>query len=182
MAKRKSDPKLGRRWTFLKRRLLRLTQEPLAVEVDYCPLPGILGEEYDLWLGLVVNRHSGDILMDGILDETPTVEDLAFVLAGAMDCPLSHGTSCRPQKVFLRDNPEWEELFPHLKQLGIEVVLTEDILAWDEAVERLMAWLRNKWLWWSEMELGPKADLAVPEPLYKLRGLANWFFVAEQPR
>ena len=40
----------------------------------------------------------------------------------------------RPRTIYLRDRPQWQELLPHLRQLGIEVVLTDDLPRFDEAV------------------------------------------------
>ena len=85
MTTRKNDRKLGGRYAFLKRRLLRLPQEPLTIEVDFCPLPHIPGIEYGFWLGPVVDRHSGSMLMETIQEQPPTVEDIADLLAAAME-------------------------------------------------------------------------------------------------
>ena len=45
--------------------------------------------------------------------------------------PLT-GSARRPQRIHFRGNPRWEELFPHLKDLGIEVSIHDDL---PEAVE-----------------------------------------------
>jgi hypothetical protein len=46
---------LARRWAFLRPRLLRLPHESHRFEVDFCPLPDIVEDEYNFWLGLVVD-------------------------------------------------------------------------------------------------------------------------------
>ena len=52
--------------------------------------------------------------------------------------PMTDRDRQRPQRVHLRDRPQWPELFPHLQQLGIEVVLADDLPWFDMAVlERL---------------------------------------------
>jgi hypothetical protein len=33
----------------------------------------------------------------------------------------------RPQRINFRANPRWEELFPHLKELGIELLIQNDL-------------------------------------------------------
>ena len=62
---------LARRWAFLKRPLLALPQNPHSMEVDFCPLPDIFGDEGGFWLGLVVVPGLDLILAKAILDERP---------------------------------------------------------------------------------------------------------------
>ncbi|MCY2987050.1 MAG: hypothetical protein NTY19_04180, partial [Planctomycetota bacterium] len=150
MTKPKAGPKLGRRYAFVKRRLLRLPQESHGMEVDFCPFPDIVEDEFGFWLGLAVDHDVGRILMTSILDEPPSAEDAADIMTRAME--LSHPkVSCRPKMVFLRDNPTWEATFPWLQQLGIETVVTEDLLHWDAKAEELMDWMRKHWSPWPEL-------------------------------
>jgi hypothetical protein len=44
----------------------------------------------------------------------------------------------RPHVIHLRDRPQWQELLPHLRQLGMEVVLGDDLPRFDEAVVEWM--------------------------------------------
>ena len=60
------------------------------------------------------------------MEYTPTVNDLADLLADAMRRPLT-GSARRPEHLHFRANPRWEELFPHLKELGVEVTLRDDL-------------------------------------------------------
>ncbi len=60
------------------------------------------------------------------VEYTPTVNDLADLLADAMRRPLT-GSARRPERIHFRGNPRWEELFPHLKELGIEVTLQDEL-------------------------------------------------------
>lgn len=127
MAARKNDRKLARRWAFLKRRLLRLPQEPHGFEVDFCPLPDIVEGECGFWLGLIVDHENGSILMTNIVDEPSSQENAAELLSRAMES--SHPkVPCRPEMVFLRDNLTWEPLFPFLERLEIETVITDDLI------------------------------------------------------
>ena len=45
-----------------------------------------------------------------------------------MQRPLTDENRCRPKSIHLRDNPEWEELLPHVEQLKIQVVVTENFM------------------------------------------------------
>ena len=68
----------------------------------------------------------GDPLVYLPVEYTPTVNDLADLLADAMRRPLT-GSARRPKQIHFRANPRWDELFPHLKELGIEVALQDDL-------------------------------------------------------
>jgi hypothetical protein len=65
-------------------------------------------------------------------EEAPTVNDLANLLARAMERPWVMGAR-RPARLRLRDNPQWRELIPHLTQLKIEVETQEELPLWDDA-------------------------------------------------
>ena len=143
MTKRQGKLKLGKSSAaFVKRRLSWLPQEDLVRDADFCPLPQALGG-HDLWLGLAVSHHDGSVLAQEILEHGRDVNDLAKLLADAMERPLMEQTRCRPKAFHLRDNPEWEELRPHLAQLGIEVVVTEELLKWDEVFADLIDYLKS---------------------------------------
>lgn len=58
--------------------------------------------------------------------DAPTVNDLADLLAEAMRRPLT-GSARRPQRMHFRGDPRWDELFPHLTELGVEVTLHDDL-------------------------------------------------------
>src|SRR5512135_2529299 len=65
-------------------------------------------------------------------EEAPTVNALAHLLAQAMERPWVMGTR-RPARILLRNNPQWQELIPHLRQLKIEVETQEELPVWDNA-------------------------------------------------
>ena len=140
VATRQGKLKLGKSSWFVKRRLSWLPQEDLVREADFCPLPEVLG---GLWLGLVVSHHDGSVVAQDILEHAPDVNDLATLLAEAMQRPLMEQTRCRPKAFHLRDNPEWDELRPHLAQLRIEVVVTEKLLKWEEVFADLIDYLQS---------------------------------------
>jgi hypothetical protein len=141
VATRQGKLKLGKSSWFVKRRLSWLPQEDLVREADFCPLPEVLGG--GLWLGLVVSHHDGSVVAQDILEHAPDVNDLATLLAEAMQRPLMEQTRCRPKAFHLRDNPEWDELRPHLAQLSIEVVVTEKLLKWEEVFADLIDYLKS---------------------------------------
>jgi len=57
-----------------------------------------------------------------VLDAPPTVNDLARLLAEAIQRPIIEGSRHRPSTLLLRDDPQWEELLPHLRPRVLRVV------------------------------------------------------------
>jgi len=141
VATRQGKLQLGKRSWFVKRRLSWLPQEELVREADCCPLPAVLGG--GLWLGLVVSHHDGSVVAQDLLEHAPDVNDLATLLAEAMQRPLMEQPRCRPKAFHLRDNPEWDDLRPHLAQLSIEVVVTDKLRKWEEVFADLIDYLKS---------------------------------------
>jgi hypothetical protein len=160
--------------------LLGLPQKPHSMEVDFCPLPDIVGDEYGFRLGLVVDPGLDLILATSILNEPPIVQDLAEILSNAMGCLLPCGRF-RPEVVVLRDNPEWERLFPYLGQVGVEAVVTEDLLHWDAKADELIEWMKWRWSTPSNVFIQTNEEPTVAETLLELRLLASQFLFFEQP-
>lgn len=179
MTKPKTGPKLGKWWAHLKRRLLLLPQESFAVEVDFCPLPNIVGDKYCLWLALVVNHEDGSILLEDIDERPPDLERIAHLLAGTMQCAYPRPWS-RPQAVLFRDDPEWQAMVPYLKELGIEAVVTEELPQWDAKAEKVIRWLQDHWSTWPKARALPE-KLPIPKPLYDLRQMVHWFVPFQRP-
>jgi len=123
--------KLGKRASFVKTHLKQLPQEDETWEADFRALPKSAGETETHYLGLAVALPKGDPLVYMPVEYTPTVNDLADLLADAMRRPLT-GSARRPQRIHFRGNPRWDELFPHLKELGIEVTLHDDLTELEE--------------------------------------------------
>ena len=71
------------------------------------------------------NRGEGAVLAQEQVEHTPDVNDLATLLAHAMRRPLT-GSGNRPLHVRVRKNRRWEELFPHLQEVGVEVVVASE--------------------------------------------------------
>ncbi len=117
--------KLGKSAAFVKSQIKRLPQVDESWEADFRALPRPAGQSDTHYLGLVVALPKGDPLVYLPVEYTPTVNDLADLLADAMRRPLT-GSARRPQHLHLRGNPRWEELFPHLKEIGVEVSIRDD--------------------------------------------------------
>ena len=60
------------------------------------------------------------------------MNDMATLLADAMRRPCDEEPR-RPQTIRLRLRREWQELHPHLVQLGIEVIAARRLAKWDKA-------------------------------------------------
>lgn len=126
MAKEHHRLKLGKRASFVKTHLKQLPQENETWEADFRALPQSVGQTETHYLGLVVVLPKGEPLVYMPVEYTPTVNDLADLLAEVMRRPLT-GSARRPARIHFRGNPRWEELFPHLKELGIEVTLHDEL-------------------------------------------------------
>ena len=118
--------KLGKRASFVKTHLKRLPRQEETWEVDFRALPKPAGQTDSHYLGLAVALPRGDPLVYLPVEYTPTVNDLADLLADAMRRPLT-GSARRPEHLHFRANPRWAELFPHLKELGVGVTLRDDL-------------------------------------------------------
>ncbi len=86
----------------------------------------------------------------------------------------------RPEVVVLRDNPEWEQLFPYLGQIGVEVVVTDDLLRWDEKADELIEWLKDRWSTPSSIFIQTDEEPTIAETLLELRLLASEFLFLQQ--
>ena len=126
MAQEHPRLKLGKRAAFVKTHLKRLPRQEETWEVDFRALPKPAGQTDTHYLGMAVALPRGDPLVCLPVEYTPTVNDLADLLADAMHRPLT-GSARRPEHLHVRANPRWEELFGHLKELGIEATLHDDL-------------------------------------------------------
>src|SRR5262249_56203887 len=117
---------VGKRGAVVKPQSKRLPREDESWEVDFRALARPAGQTDTHYLGLAVALPKGDPLVYLPVEYTPTVNNLADLLADAMRRPLT-GSARRPEHIHFRANPRWEELFPHLKGLGLEVTLRDDL-------------------------------------------------------
>ena len=134
--------KLGKSSAFVKRDLRQLPLTGAEFEADFFLDRRFSTARREVWEGMVIERECGALLaMEQAEWPPPTVNDLATLLAHAMCRPWTEGDRQRPRTTYLRDRPQWQELLPHLRQLGIEVVLGDDLPRLDEAV---IEWMREK--------------------------------------
>ena len=125
--------KLGKGSAFVKSRLRRYPQEDGVWEADFQPIPN--EENVEFWLGMVVDQEIAIERAHEVLDVPPTVNHLAGLLANAIQRPVIEGSRHRPSTLLLRENPQWNELLPHLRELGIEVITVGTLPAWMEAAQ-----------------------------------------------
>jgi hypothetical protein len=120
--------KLGKGSYFVKSQLRRLPRENDIWEAD------IFAVDQGFWIGIVINQ--ADEYLAQTIRQPPTVNELARLLAEAMQ----HGvvqSACRPRVIHIRERPEWVELLPHLKQIGIQVEYRDKLPKWDQLVADL---------------------------------------------
>lgn len=142
MARENPRLKLGKGVAFVKTHLRRLEQESETWEADFRALPKPKGQTETHYLGLVVEVPMGDLLAFESVEYTPDVNDLADLLARAMGRPM-FGSAHRPRQISFRDNPSWEELFPHLNQLGIKVSIQNELPKVEEEYEGYLRHMRR---------------------------------------
>ncbi|NQU20919.1 MAG: hypothetical protein HQ567_06515 [Candidatus Nealsonbacteria bacterium] len=131
--------KLGKSAAFVKRDLRRLPLTEAEFEADFFLDPEFSSKRQERWMGMVIEREFGDVLaMEDVRLPPPTVNALASLLSQAMLRPLNEGERQRPNTVYLRDRPQWQELLPHLQQLGMAVVTGDELPRFDEAVVEWM--------------------------------------------
>jgi hypothetical protein len=124
--------KLGKGVPFVKSQLRRLPQGDDLWEADFMwALNPMDPRAATVWRGLVVHRE-GWIVAETMVDQPPTVNAMGTLLADAMRRPCDEEPR-RPQTIRLRLRREWQELHPHLVQLGIEVIAARRLAKWDKA-------------------------------------------------
>jgi hypothetical protein len=124
--------KLGKGAAFVKSRLKDLSQVDDTWEADFVALPKPILQTETPYLGMVVTKEGDSLLADLSVHGRPSVNDLATLLANAMMRPLD-GDARRPKLVHLRGHHQWRELFPVLKELGIEVSVERKLPGIEEA-------------------------------------------------
>ena len=137
--------KLGKSSAFVKRDIRRLPLTEAEFEADFFFDPRFSSKRREVWLGMVIEREFDALLaMENVEWRPPTVNDLATLLARAMLRPPEVEDPQRPSTIYLRDRPQWQELLPHLQQLGMTVVLADDLPKFDEAVIEWMQETKEK--------------------------------------
>jgi hypothetical protein len=125
--RRKADSlKPGKATAFDKARLKRLRQEDQTWEADVRALPKPMMQNGTHYLGLVVTKRGGAVLAEARVEGRPSAADLGALLGKAMRQPLTDGPH-RPRRIYVRGHRQWQELFPHLEELGIKVSVTREL-------------------------------------------------------
>lgn len=123
---------LGKGAAFVKSRLKRLHQEDETWEADFRALPKPITQSETHYIGMVVTQTGGSLLADSHVEGRPSVNDLATLLAHAMRRPLTEGAH-RPRRIHVRGHHQWRPLFPHLKELGIDVAVQRELPSIEKA-------------------------------------------------
>ncbi len=127
--------KLRKGVAFVKSQLRRLPQGDDAWEADFMWAISPLDPRATVWLGLIVHQD-GCVVAEHMMDQPPTVNDMATLLAHAMRGPYGDDPH-RPQTIRLRARREWQELHPHLAQLGIKVIAAPRLAKWDKEFKEI---------------------------------------------
>lgn len=142
MVRDENKLRLSKGVAFVKSQLHRLPQEDQTWEADFRVLPKPINQSATHYVGMVLTQPDGFLRADSRIDHSPTVNDLATLLAYAMKRPLVDG-HLRPRRVHLRGNPKWKPLFSALKELGIEVVIKSDLPKVEEAFSEFFAHVKE---------------------------------------
>ncbi len=134
--------KLGKGAAFVKSRIGRLPQIHETWEGDFRALPKPIGQSATLYRGMVVTEGDVALLSESEVHGRPSVNDLATLLAHAMRRRLE-GNSRRPRLIRLRGHHRWRELFPVLKELGVEVSVERELPGIEEAYADQLRQLRD---------------------------------------
>jgi hypothetical protein len=126
VVKKRSKLNLGQGAAFKKARLKRLPQVDETWEADFRALPKPISQSTTHYLGLVVARPGMHLLARSEVEGRPSVNDLATLLADAMRQPVMESAR-RPTRLHLRGHRQWQELFPHLEELGVEVAVRSEL-------------------------------------------------------
>ncbi|MGE5754399.1 MAG: DUF6930 domain-containing protein [Planctomycetaceae bacterium] len=124
----------------VKERLQHLSQGFDVWQADFRLTPHwikIGGEPVRPWVVLITSRSDDLVLAHEIIEEPPSTDLLWDVLAKAIRKPVV-GEPHRPTELQVRPDERWDDLKPHLDEIMITVVPTEELDQWD-AVFRDMA-------------------------------------------
>jgi hypothetical protein len=135
--------RLGKGVAFVEGRLKRLPQGDDDWEADSEALPQPIMQTETRYLGMVVTKTAGSLLADLPVRGRPTVNDLATLLAHAMRRPLD-GDARLPKPIHLRGHHQWRELFPVLKELGVEVTVERKLPGIEKAYRESLRRLRDE--------------------------------------
>lgn len=106
-----------------------LPQEFDVWQADFRQMPNwirIGGEMVRPWTVLVTSRSNDLVLAHQMSEEVPSTALLWDALVQAMQHPAA-GTPHRPTELQVRPDERWEGLKPHLDEIGVGLVVTDDL-------------------------------------------------------
>jgi hypothetical protein len=159
--------KLGKGAAFVRGRLKRLRLDDETWEADFRALPKPITQNETYYLGMVL-APDGSILADSQVEGRPTVNDMATLLAHAMRRPPTEGAH-RPRRLQVRGHRQWQELFPHLAELGIEVAVHRELPKVRKAYQGYLRKMREAYL---AGMVKPSAEQQTVENLFP--AIARW--------
>lgn len=142
MARKEEKLILGKGAAFAKVRLKQLRHDNDTWEADFRALPKPMGQKETHYLGMVVAKKGGVVLVESHVEGRPSVNDFATLLAHAMRRPLNEDAH-RPRRIHVRGHQQWQELFPHLKELEIDVSVHQELPKITAAYQDHLRQLRN---------------------------------------
>jgi tetratricopeptide (TPR) repeat protein len=115
---------------FIKQWLNRnLPHEDDVWQADCRQLPNWIrmgGEPVRPWVVLVTSHSNDLVLAHEMAEETPSAALLWDVLVRAMQYPAA-GTPHRPSELQVRADERWETLRPHLDEVGVELIVADEL-------------------------------------------------------
>ena len=137
--KRTEGPKAQGPNPAVKKRLQSLPQVFDVWQADFRPLPSWIeekGERYQPWIVMVTSRTNDLILTQEMALEPPSSALIWDTLAVAMERPAT-GDPHRPVELQVTQNDRWDELRPHLEEIGITCVPMDELDQLDFVFESL---------------------------------------------
>ena len=127
---------------LVKSQLKRLHQEADTWEADFRAFPKPMMQSETHYLGLVVKKRGGSVRAETKVEGKPSANDLATLLGKAMREPLTDDPHL-PRHLHVRGHQQWQELFPHLEQLGIDVSVKQELPKVQQAYQDHLRQLRQ---------------------------------------
>jgi hypothetical protein len=107
----------------------RLPKEYDVWQADFRRLPTwirVAGQPVRPWMVLVASRSNDLVLAHAIAEEEPSPASLWDILVQAMQNPAA-GEPHRPTELQVRPDEHWESLRPHLDEVGVGLVVSEEL-------------------------------------------------------
>lgn len=174
VARQKKESGLRQGSAIAESGLNRLRQEDRTWDADFRALPKPMTQTETHYLGLVVSMEGGSVLAQSQVEGRPEASDLAALLADAMRRPLT-GEAHRPRRLHVRGNRQWQELFPPLQALGIDVSVHRELPQVKAAYEDHLRRLREESRAGMVRPTGPQAavDALFPSIAKWVRGCGH---------